>query len=133
MNVKKYIKDHKGTIKKAVIVGVPIAAGVAIGCRAGFIPYKQIAGTAVKVGRKIPVNKIPIRQIGTKAKDGIVMLAGSEAAAKAGQALKYELKREIKGGARRFVKRKIRESRVSSKELIPEDLEQRTGLFHQTD
>lgn len=112
-NIREYIKDHKGTIKKVVIVGVPTAAGIAIGCRAGFIPYRQIAGAAVKAGRSIPLNKIPVRQIGTKAKDGIVMLAGSEVAARAGQALKTELKRELKGEAGRFVRKKIKEGRTA--------------------
>lgn len=109
MNVKKYIKDHKRTIKKVIIVGVPTAAGIAIGCRAGFIPYKQVAGAAVKAGRKIPLNKIPVRQIGMKAKDGIVTLAGTDAVAKAGQTLKHEIKREVQGEARRIIRRKIKD------------------------
>ena len=109
MNVKEYIKDHKSTIKKAVIIGVPTAAGIAIGCGTGVIPYKQIGGVAIKAGRKIPV-----RMIGSKAKDGVLMVAGTEAATKAGQLLKKELKRELKGNARRIVRKKIKESRIAN-------------------
>lgn len=116
MNVKGYIKEHKRTIKKVVIVGVPTVAGIVIGCRTGFIPYKQIAGAAVRAGRRIPLNKIPVRQISAKAKDGIVMLAETEAVAKAGQTLKKELKREIKGETRRIVRKKLKEGQKARAE-----------------
>ena len=118
MRMKRYISNHKVTIKKAAIVGVPTAAGIVIGGRAGLIPYKQIAGVTVEAGRKIPLSKIPVKQIGMKAKDGVEMLAGNETVAKVGQELQQELKQELEDEAKRLIRKKIRESHIDIEKLL---------------
>ena len=102
MKVRNYIREHRSTIKKVVVIGVPTTAGVVLGCRFGVIPYRRIAGTAVRVGKKVPV-----RAIGTKAKDGAVLLLDSKIAHDVGKGIKREFKKDT----RRFVGRKLRENR----------------------
>lgn len=53
MKVKRFISRHKRTIKRAVIIGVPVVVigGIAIGCKTGKIPYKEISQAVVKTGK----------------------------------------------------------------------------------
>ena len=100
MNPKDYIKAHRGGIRKVIVIGVPAAAGVALGCRFGVIPYKQIAGTAVRIGRKVPV-----KAIGRAAKDGAVLLLDSKIA----EDIYRGVRKELKGDTGQVIARKILE------------------------